>query len=268
MKRVFFILFCCSFLTVVNSFAQKGFYLGISGNVGASFVANQNTYGVKWDLQGIRDFQLAYNANAGFGGGLKFGYNFKPQLGVQLDIGYQKGGMSYEDIDANDIMHRKEISQNYITIRPAIRYTSILKKNYYKQNQKVRIAILFGPQIGILTKGEMKYELTLEGLPDIDDDILNYPFNDNFPEPYGEPFYIDNSDKDKDFFNTIDFGFALQFGIDIYPVDWLFISPKINTYLGVVDVNAKEYREHSGYGASKNFSAGFDLSVGFYIGQD
>ena len=255
-------------LSTGSSFAQKGFYLGVSGNLGASFVANQNTYGIKWNLLGVRDFELAYKSNLGFGGGLKLGYNFKPQLGFQFDIGYQKGGMRYKDTDRNNVLHTKEISQSYITIRPAFRYSSIFRKNFYKQDQKVRIAILFGPQIGILTNGTMKYDLEFEMLPDIDDATLNYPFNNVYLDDGEEPFYTYTGQSDKDFFNNIDFGFALQFGVDIYPVDWLFISPKINSYLGLIDVNASEFREHSGYGAAKNLLVGFDLSFGFYIGME
>ena len=131
--------------------------------------------------------------------------------------------MRYEDTDRFNIIHRKEADLSYVTLAPVFRYTSIFKKNRYKQHQVVRLALVFGPQIGILTNGSLEYSLELTPII-VNDETLNYPYETIY---YENEFYTDMGGKDKDFFNNIDFGFTLQAGIDIYPKPWFYISPTI-----------------------------------------
>ena len=250
---------------VIPSQAQKGFYIGFAGNVNASLILNQNTYGVKWNLPVNRDFELAYDATLGFGGNAKFGYNFKEQIGLEWHAGYQAMGMNYFDEDQNMVVHDKSISLDYVTIAMAFRYTSIFKKNRYKREQKVRLAIVAGPQFGILTRASLNYTLESEFLGlTFDDDGVNYPFAFNL---YNETFYTTPVSNDRDFFSTIDAGILFQVGIDIYPKPWFYIAPVITSYIGLTDINASAFRQHSGYAATRNAFIGLNLGMGFYINQ-
>jgi hypothetical protein len=262
---MFRILITALMLLQLPAHAQKGFYLGFAGNATSSLILNQNTYGVKWNIQGIRNFELAYKATAGYGGAFKFGYNFKDQLGLEWLAGYQDMGMRYEDTTPNNVIHRKSIDLDYITIGMAFRYTSIFKKNRYKQEQKVRLAIVAGPLIGILVNAELLYSLEAE-LIDIvlDDKDLAYPTEFSL---VNEAFYTAEAENDRDYFSPVEAGLQLQVGIDIYPRPWFYISPVVTGYIGLTDLNAKAYRNHSGYGASRHANVGLNLSMGFYINQ-
>lgn len=242
---------------------QEGFYLGFSGNFNASMLLNQNTYGVKWNVPGNRKFELAYKGTAGYGGGLKFGYNFRDQFGLEWQTGYQAMGMRYEDTDPNDVIHRKAIDIDYVTIGMAFRYTSIFARNRYKQEQKVRLAVVVGPQIGILTRAGLSYTLDAEPLDlFFDDGSVDYP---NQFTLYNEAYYDVNIDDDKDFFSNVDAGLLVQVGVDIYPKPWFYISPVVSGYLGFTDINASDFRDHEGYGSTRNAYFGVNLSMGFYI---
>lgn len=264
------LVFLIMALGIKESQAQKGFYVGFSGNATTTFVLNQNTYGVRWNFPNSRDFQLAYKPTIGFGGALKLGYNFKPQWGLEWHTGYQSGGLDFKDEDRNGVTHRRSIGVDYITFAMPFRYTSIFKKNKYKQEQKVRLAVVVGPQFGVLVSGNLEYTIELDGTK-LEDEVLNYPNDYVIIEEvpvYAETFYeVDPEANDKDYYNSFDFGILAQAGLDIYPKPWFYISPVITSYIGVTDVNAKAFRKHSGYGPSRNFNIGLNLSMGFYINQ-
>ena len=263
MIRILALIFTLALCLPVQ--AQQGFYLGFSGNINSSLILNQNTYGVKWNIPGERNFEMAYKGTAGYGGAFKFGYNFKEQLGLEWQAGYQDMGMQYEDKASNGVTHRKSIDLDYVTIGMAFRYTSIFKKNRYKQEQKVRLAIVVGPVIGILTNADFQYEIEAEQIDvTINDADLNYPYEFSL---VNEGFYTNEADSDRDYFSAVDAGLQLNFGIDIYPKPWFYISPVLTGYLGLTDINDKAYRRHSGYGPSRNGNIGVNLSMGFYINQ-
>jgi len=271
-----FLIFVFSLLTFpgLKSHGQEGFYLGFQGNVGASIIMNQNTYGVKWNLAGQADrsFELAYKTTLGYGGKLKMGYGITPQLGFELHLGYQDRGMKYEDTDNNDIIHRKHVDLDYFTIAVPFRYTSIFKKNKYKQFQRVRLAIMVGPQIDILTGAKLEYELESEFLElSFSDEQVNYPYPVELVEGFGayldQEYYQDITNNDKNYFSTTQLGILFNVGIDIYPNEWFYISPVITSYVGITDMNHKNYRKHENYAAGRNASIGLGVSFGFYINQ-
>ena len=262
-------LFATMLISTSSMWAQKGFYMGFAGNATASFILNQNTYGIKFNFPKERDFQLAYKATVGYGGSLKIGYHFSQQWGIEVHAGYQSAGLNYEDTDQNNVVHRRTSEVDYITFAIPFRYTSIFDRNKFKQEQKVRLGVIIGPQFGILVNGTLEYSLQLEDLV-FDDEELDYP-NDYLILPeisiYDEVFYETGDQDDKDFYNSFDMGLLIQVGVDIYPKKWFYIQPMITSYIGLTDMNADAYRLHENYGASRNFNIGLTLGMGFYINQ-
>jgi hypothetical protein len=245
--------------------AQKGVYLGLSGNAGSTFVANQNLYGIKW--YDIGKFDPAHQFTVGYGATAKVGYNFSPPMGLLLEIGYQHRGQNYNDEDSKEVIHKKSIDLNYLTTGIYYRYTSIFKKNYYKQNQKIRLAVVVGPQFNVLLAANQTYGLEndileLLNLP-IDLDDLPYPSNN--PPVWSSDYDFSTEDDDKALFKNFNIGLLARVGVDIYPKSWFFISPTITTYLSITDINNSNYTKHSGYGTSRALDVGFDLGIGFYI---
>lgn len=239
--------------------------MGFGGHVGASFIFGQNTYDVKWKVPGVREFELAYDGTLSYSGGGVVGYNFKPQFGLEWQAGYATAGMKYEDTDRNGVIHRKQVDLRYATIGMAVRYSAIFKKNRYKQKQKVRLAIVAGPRIGIRTKGSLTYSLELPGVITVDDAQLNYPYE--FPDYNDSDVYTNPTGSDDAFFNKIDVGLVVRVGVDIFPSEYFYISPAVTGYLGIADINASEFRIHDGYGASHTGDIGFQCTMGFYLSR-
>lgn len=254
----------------LNCYAQKGFYAGFSGNVGTSIVANQNLYGVKFQyLNKDKTFDPAHKLTIGYGGLAKIGYNFSPPIGLQFELGYQSRGQNYDDTDGQNVNHQKEIKLNYITTGVYFRYTSIFRKNFYKKEQKVRLALTIGPQFNVLVGASQQYSLYGDNFStfNLDYENIDYPA----PAPdlpfWTSPYNFTTEDDDKKLYKSLDVGILGRIGVDIYPKPWFFISPTITSYLSLTDINAEEYTTHSGYGASRNIAVGFEIGFGFYVNR-
>jgi hypothetical protein len=262
-SRYLFLIFALSIFPSIIK-AQKGLYMGVSANAGTAIIANQNLYGVKW--YGIGKFDPAHQFTVGYGATAKIGYNFSPPMGLLLEVGYQHRGQKYEDVDSKDITHKKEVDLEYFTTGIYFRYTSIFKKNYYKKEQKVRLAVVVGPQFSTLLKANQTYGLENDVL-----DLIDLPIDlSDLPYPSNSPFWSSDynfevDDNDKELFKNFNIGLLARVGVDIYPKPWFFISPTISTFISVTDINSSKYTQHSGYGTSRIADIGFDLGVGFYI---
>lgn len=264
MRRILFILLC---LLPILGFAQKGFYGGFAANGGTSVIFNQNLYGVKFLYLTSNDktFDPAHKLTIGYGATGKIGYNFIPPLGLQLEVGYQSAGQKYEDTDGRDVLHKKDIHLSYITTGVYLRYTSIFRKNYYKQNQKVRLALTIGPRINILVNANQTYSLESEIANLLDLDLVDIAYPASNTPFYSTDYSFGKNEDDKNLFKNLDVGLLAKIGVDIYPKKWFFISPTLVSYLSFTDINNKNFTSHRGYGQSRNFSIGFEIGVGFYF---
>ena len=268
MKKSLFLVVLFVLTISINGFGQKGFYAGFSGNAGISAIGNQNLYGLKWSyLNNDKTFDPAYKLTLGYGANAKIGYNFSPPLGMQFELGYQKRGQNYEDTDGKDVTHTKDISLNYITTGVYFRYTSIFRKNFYKREQKVRLAITVGPQINVLVSADQTYSLSGEIIDAFGLDLNDIDYPSNNPPQWTSDYNFTSTDNDKELFRNVDIGLLARVGVDFYPKKWFFISPTLTSYLSLTDINNKDYTQHSGYGQSRNFSVGFELGIGFYVNK-
>ncbi|MCB0503763.1 MAG: outer membrane beta-barrel protein [Bacteroidetes bacterium] len=269
MKKTLIFLFLFVFAFTFRSIGQKGLYVGFAGNVGISAIGNQNLYGMKWNyLNKDKSFDPAYKITMGYGANAKLGYNFTPPIGMQLEVGYQSRGQKYEDTDGRDVTHTKDISLNYITTGVYFRYTSIFRRNYYKKEQKVRLAITVGPQFNVLLSADQTYSLSGEVLNVLGLDLTDIDYPSSNPPAWTSDYNFSNDADDKALFRNYDIGLLARIGVDFYPKKWFFISPTITSYLSLTDINDKDFSVHSGYGQSRNFSMGFELGFGFYMNKE
>ena len=268
LKNILFIFILLLAALTQNSYAQKGFYAGFSGNLGTTYVVNHNLYGIKWGhLNKDKTFDPAHKTAIGYGGTAKVGYNFIPPLGIQGEVGYQARGEKYEDTDGSDFTHHKDIELNYITVGVYLRYTSIFKKNFYKKEQKVRLALTIGPQINVLFSAKQEYSVTGEAIDLLNLNFENIDYPSNNSPAWTSDYSFTTEQNDKALFKNYDIGLLSRIGVDIYPKPWFFISPTLTSYFGITDVNDKKYTEHSGYGQSRNFAIGVELGFGFYVNK-
>lgn len=246
MKKVSWLFGLLIFSTPVLN-AQEGFYGALGGNINASYVTPQNTYG-------LENAELGYGFEAGYGANLRIGYNWHEMLGIGLEGGYLSGGQQYRDKiklgpGQQRFQHDKLVRLNYVTITPLFRISPLLEKSLYKQEHKLKFVLAFGPQIGILTGATVDYQ--------IDEKDVEYPL----PGISAYPPVTD----DKELFQKLSVNFLLDIGFDWYISERWYINPSLRGQISMTDINASDYRSHSGYEASHLFMAGLQVSAGYFF---
>lgn len=248
-------------LTVITTQAQDGFFLGLSGHGGASFIINQNSYGF------IR--QPDYKLTAGYGGNFRLGYMITKVSGLQAEIGIQSGGQYYDDDfrftgGTNSINFKKQIKMTYLTSSIAYRMSFAKKKHFSRQMQKARFSLVAGFEGGLLTSASHKVLINNQeytNFPSVNDNIieiiLNQALNISNYDSYERP------ENDKDFFQKVFLGVTIQPGLDYYFNKNLFINVSLRNSLLLTDINADEYRKHDGYGASRKYNIGLQFGLGY-----
>lgn len=246
MKRNGTILWLLILLAAFPLSAQEGFYGALTGSVNASYVTPQNTYGVN-------NAQLDYGFEGGYGGGLRLGYNWHEMYGFGFEAGYVSGGQQYRDRivlgpGQPRLRHDKLVRLNYVTVTPLFRLSPKLEKNVYKQEQKLKFVMAIGFPIGIMTGANVEYQIAENDVP--------YPLTISAYDPV---------EDDKKLFEPLSVGLLLDLGFDWYITERFYINPGFRGQLTFTDINAKDYRNHAEYKASRLFMAGLQVSVGYFF---
>lgn len=246
MKKILFIIVLL--ISVNGVSAQEGWYMSFNAQANASYIMNQNSYGAP---------ELNYETTIGGGGNIAAGVNFNPELGLQLNGGITKGGQKYKDefklgpkqFERNE----RDIDLTYLTVGLLFRYSPILPRQQYIDDPKIKMVIAVGPQIDWLAKADVVYKRAM--------DEVGYPF----PQPdlgYKAVGY------DKDLYQKLVISGVLSIGIDYLVSEKFFINAALRTEVGFNDINAKAYRKHEGYGASRIFNPGIQFGLGFYFNRN
>ena len=246
MKKLLLLLSFAAMIGTAN--AQKGvidvtgMHIGLQGGFNSVWILNQNNYGFQ---------ELEYARTFGFSTGLALGYNFKNNMGVQVDINYATMGQDYFDISkdfsnidvngdnkAEKIETYRYVNLSYVQIPIQFRYQSVRTKK-----QIISFHAMAGPSLGFLSSADMYYEADTA----------------QSPGPECADAY----------FAGFDLGFNLAIGADIYVTEQLYITPAAKFYYGLTDINSAPTRERrkdmdvpAYTGASKNAFGG--LSVGIH----
>ncbi len=223
--------------------AQVGFQLGVNGQLSMSAILNQNNYG---DPTG---FEPSYRFTKGYGAQLKMGYNFLPYIGLFLSGGRSWGGQHYADKNKMGA-HEKQIDLSYYYSELLVRYNPILERNQYKTKQKIRAEINLGIRVSRISTANVEYLLN--------DKKMGYPFH--VLEYDYKPIK-----KDLNLFKTYDFGVVAKVGFNWYVTERFYFDPGVKFYLGLNDINNKKYTVHPNYNSSRNFFAGINLGLNYYI---
>ena len=267
MKKLLLLLSFAAMIGTAN--AQKGvidvtgMHIGLQGGFNSVWILNQNNYGFQ---------ELEYARTFGFSTGLALGYNFKNNMGVQVDINYATMGQDYFDISkdfsnidvngdnkAEKIETYRYVNLSYVQIPIQFRYQSVRTKK-----QIISFHAMAGPSLGFLSSADMYDEADTAfngNLVLIPGDTIDYMV----PE-FAQTAGPESADA---YFSGFDLGFNLAIGADIYVTEQLYITPAAKFYYGLTDINSAPTRERrkdmdvpAYTGASKNAFGG--LSVGIH----
>lgn len=211
-------------------------FVGVHANFNLPLIFNQNTYGA------FDGKELAYKPNFGMASGIRLGYTYKRQYGIQTGfIFYSRQGQNYED-KLNGKVAKRQVKLQYLQVPLIARYKFKIKKEQRFESPWV---INLGAQIGILRSAEITYTGN------------EYPLG-----------LIANPEvNDKDYFKPIDISVVLGVEKEFYFTKWLMLSVGMRTTFSG-DINANDHpvmNDGSNYDKSHNFTFGFTLGLNYYL---
>lgn len=242
-------------LLAKNVHAQRGLMIQTGAAGGLSFIAAQNHYDNS-------NYQLNYQNTPGFSGSFGVGYGFRPDLGIMVEAGYQRIRQDYTNQFSPGLgfqgpgVHNKAMDLSYYQLGLYGRFSMSFVDDYV-YDAKLQGYIAAGFQLGWLGQAKMDYVL--------DGNVEPYPSK---IRPYvDEDYPYAPVANDKDLFTPLAIAFALHVGLDWFIVDKLAISPSLRANASLTDINAKAYRKHEDYKASRYFFGGFFLGVSYYFNR-
>lgn len=248
-----FLLFLLLISSSSRIFSQKGFHTGVSGTFNSTWIIDQNNTGTLRAFKdpAVRISEMAYKKTWGGNGGIVLGYNFHKSWGIQAELQYNFTGQLYRDsfmgpvtipegtygAGGKRVDVQRDIYLQYLQVPLLIKYMS--------KGKTIKFFAGLGPQFGF--RMAAAEEVRIAGHVYLPDSLAF-------------------SAKEK--FRFFDAGVALQSGIQVYPVRFLYIDLGVSVYYGFTDINGKvmknpDWYKEKGYHASRNFRAGMMLGVHF-----
>jgi hypothetical protein len=240
MKKIYSLIVLAFCLAAVPLVAQKQLYFGGGGTGISTWFVNQNNYGYQ-DLDIKASFSYGLNANAGF--------DFNKNIGIKLELGFQKLGQNYIK-DVVDTSFTRNIGVNYFQLPLLFKFRT--------GGESVKFLAALGPQFDFLMSAKQKYYYTLK---DIDGE---YDYDKPIP---GTSELISEEDITHRF-NSVDIQARLDLGIEIIVIKNLFIDAAVSFAYGLTDVNASGYHyedKDGNYNPVHNAYVGFNVGINYCL---
>jgi len=249
------LLACCLICCAVTLKAQNetGFDLGISGTFSSTWILRQNNYGTLAPFANaeVRASEMAYKYTWGGNGGGCLGYKITKHWGVQAEIQYNLTGQNYNDNFEGPATIPQGTFGNIntrVNVQRTVKLDYIqipIMAKYMVGKKKYKFFACIGPQIGIRTYAYEQVKIAgYVYLPD----SVNFTANQKF--------------------QSIDVGFAVQTGAQIYATPHLYFDLGFSLYQGIMDINGKALQElgwydknHVSYQKSYNFRGGIMIGI-------
>lgn len=240
---VIFLFFSQALNAQISS--RDGFMVGGNLGIGTSWILNQNAFELlrkTCEDQGLWGSEPDYQITIGYGGGASAGFQSNDFWGAVIELNYAKAGQKYKDSFTTTICpdhsnFARNFSLHYLQVPILAKFTATHRRD-------TKWYVLVGPQFGLLLGA--KETVTIG--------------NSEQPEGTFTPV--------KEKVKTLDFGFTLDTGADIFLADNLFIKVGFRAYIGVLDINGEAVQDFisqndASYQASRNFSAGVHVGVNY-----
>lgn len=205
-KKLILFIFLCFTGAAVK--AQNGMYAGLRADFHSSALFFQNTSEVFRDYPEKEGTGLAYELTFGFGAHVDVGFSVSNYWSLNIGLGYSKLGQKMADqyvISSGPLAVTHELSFGYLNLPILLRYSN------YEYGDKAAFFLAFGPRVGFMVSASEK--LTINGVPDTE---------------IGDPFLK---------YSSVEVGFELSPGADIYFNHRSFLSINLNAYIGLINLN-------------------------------
>lgn len=235
MKKIYAAIVAILLLSSYQGFSQKGFYVGIAGNVQNTWITNQENYSLP-----AMDYVTTFTE----GGNLNLGYDFTNSIGIKIEVGYTTLGQNYTKT-RNDSVLKRNVKLNYLTIPIMFKYRvggPILK-----------FFFAVGPQYNMLLSANQTYTMNGE------------TYMESIKSISGKTFIAGESSI-KDRFTSSDILARIDLGIDIMLVKHLMIEFGVKLGYGLMDLNASDYRLKDKKTSEGNYTPSHDVTGGLSLG--
>lgn len=265
LRQIFFIGLII--LSTSVAFAQKGGIISVGATPGLSYMLAQNTYYLNENAK-----ELDYKPKFSYHVFVEGGYNFKEQHGVLATVSFCQEGQKYKDdfkwklYPALIGTHTKNVDFKYMGFGLLYRYSPTLpgqREHILTGDYHWRMKVVAGFEVDVLMKAGMTYKID----KDNSGNIVNYGYP--IPAAYGGyGAYEPNPTSDyKSYFKPIQGVGVIRYGFDYVFSNNMFIGVAFETKIGLNDINAKAYRDHPKYNASRNYFFGLNLEVGYAMNK-
>jgi hypothetical protein len=249
------LIFSGSFL-----FAQTGFDLGVSGAVNSTWILKQNNYGTLDPFANatVRQSEMAYKNTYGGNGGLCLGYTFTKNWGIQAEVQYNVTGQNYNDnYDCPAYINGDTIGSpaTRVNVQRVVKLSYVqipIMAKFIVGKDKYKFFACLGPQFGIRTAAYQQVKIA--GYVYVPD-TLNFTAAQRF--------------------QSFDFGFAVQAGVQIYATPHLYFDIGLSAYEGVTDINGSVLKDlgwydknHLSYQKSYNFRGGLMVGIHYVFAHE
>ena len=248
-------------------FAQKGGIISVGATPGLSYMLSQNTYYLQGNAK-----ELDYKPKFSYHVFVEGGYNFKEQHGVLGFASYCVEGQKYQDKFAWKLYpatigtHYKTVDFKYMGFGVLYRYSPTLpgqREHIRTGDYHWRMKVVAGFEVDVLLKANMSY------LVDKNDAGQLYNYGYPLSQIYGGyGAYEPNPTTDyRSYFKPIQGVGVIRYGFDYVFKNNMFFGVAFEVKVGLNDINAKAYREHPKYKASRNYFFGLNLEVGYVMNK-
>ena len=237
MKKITLVLIVSFMFSATVSLSQKSINFGLNGTAYASWIINQNTYGLP---------ELEYDLKIGGGGAFNVTCNFNNNLSLQLEFDYCVRGQKYDGFQ-NKIPATRDITLTYYEIPILLKYMG--------KGSKTRFRFLAGPYFGILKAAEHEY-------------LVNGKVPNTYVKPDGLDSALVATTDVLDRYEENDIGIILDVGADLILSDNWFMTIALRFNYGFNDINVSAWRFpnlNGQYEPSNNFSGGLIFGINYKI---
>lgn len=256
---------------------RTGFHVGVQGSLNSTWITQQNNYNTLnlFLVPIVRQSEMDYVFSWGGQIGANIGYNILKRFGIEFHPSYSWAGQKYDDDFTGPVastglrgptgiyqpntsipnwQHYYSATFGYVNVKRVVKFNYIQLPVFAKyQTHLGDIAcyyVMLGPQLNIRQSASESI-------------WVNY-------YPYTYPGQLTPNQR----FQAVDFGVALNSGVDIYATDYLYFNVGLESFIALNDLNGNTLKQlgwydknHVSYQPSHNFYLGLNAGVHFYLGR-
>lgn len=237
-----------------NGIVQAQIYGGVDAAYFLTSIINQNNFG-------SQEMDYEFSGNPSFG--LSIGYAGYNKHHIQTGIKFLNLGQKYSS-ELNNLSYERLIEMNYIMIPLSYK---LVFGDTESNSYATRAFFSVGTYLSFLNQAETTWTI---GRDDVS--LIDFHSSQN---PNGDILQLaqlangSDLEDEKDYFESIDYGVTLSFGVRTFLGEGLALNLEILGGYGLGDINAEEWRLNNSvgeYDPSNNTFGGVQMGIHYYFG--